>query len=84
MISRLEIETWDEEPCDEQERAKLTRPRLTETFHGNVEGRSAVKLLMAYVSADGLAPYVASSVSSAASTGGRTVSSYTTALVPPD
>jgi hypothetical protein len=54
----FEIESWEEEPYDEREGAKLTRTRLTKTFRGDVEGESTAELLMAYASEEGSAAYV--------------------------
>ena len=54
----FEIETWDEEPYDEREGARLTRTRLTKTFHDDVEGESTAELLTAYAAAEGSAAYV--------------------------
>ena len=57
-ISAFEIESWEEDPYDEREGVKLTRTRLTKTFHGDIEGESAAELLMAYGSEEGSAAYV--------------------------
>jgi len=54
----FEIDGWEEETYDEQEGTKLTRTRLTKTFHGDVEGESTAELLMAYAAEDGSAAYV--------------------------
>jgi hypothetical protein len=54
----FEIESWEEEPYDEREGAKLTRTRLTKTFRGDVEGESTAELLMAYAAEEGSAAYV--------------------------
>ena len=54
----FEIDSWEEEPYDEREGARLTRTRLTKTFSGDVEGESAAELLMAYGSEEGSAAYV--------------------------
>ena len=54
----FEIDSWEEETYDEQEGTKLTRTRLTKTFHGDVEGESTAELLMAYAAEDGSAAYV--------------------------
>jgi hypothetical protein len=51
------INSWDEQPYDEQEGAKLTRARVTKTFAGEVEGTSTAELLLAYAQ-DGSAAYV--------------------------
>lgn len=53
----FEIESWDETPYDEHEGVKLTRTRLTKTFHGDIEAESAAELLMAYGSEEGSAAY---------------------------
>ena len=54
----FEIESWEEEPYDEREGTKLTRARITKTFHGDVEGESTAELLMAYAAEEGSAAYV--------------------------
>lgn len=51
------IDTWEEEPYDERDGAKLTRTRVTKTFHGQIEGQSTAELLMAYAQ-EGSAAYV--------------------------
>jgi Protein of unknown function (DUF3224) len=43
----FDIDAWDEQPWDEGEGARLTRVRVTKTFHGEVEGGSTAELLMA-------------------------------------
>ena len=53
----FDLDTWDEEPYDEQEGAKLTRAHVTKTFHGDLEGRGTVEVLMAYAQ-EGSAAYV--------------------------
>lgn len=55
--STFEVETWEENPYDEQDGTKLTRTRLTKTFHGDVEGTSAAEMLMAYGAVEGSAAY---------------------------
>jgi len=57
-MGTFEIESWEEEPYDELEGARLTRTRLTKTFHGEVEGESTAELLMAYAAEEGSAAYV--------------------------
>ena len=54
----FEIESWDEQPYEEQDGTRLTRTRLTKTFSGDVEGESTAELLMAYGSEEGSAAYV--------------------------
>ncbi|CAA9445006.1 MAG: hypothetical protein AVDCRST_MAG37-1730 [uncultured Rubrobacteraceae bacterium] len=56
--STFEIKTWDEEPYDEREGAKLTRAHLIKTFQGDVEGESTTDLLFAYGTEEGSAAYV--------------------------
>ncbi|MEO7803747.1 MAG: DUF3224 domain-containing protein [Actinomycetota bacterium] len=51
------IDSWDEEPYDEQDGSKLTRTRITKTFSGEVEGTSTAEALMAYAQ-DGSVAYV--------------------------
>ena len=57
-IGTFEIDSWDEETYDEHEGIKLTRTRMTKTFHGNIQGESTAELLMAYGSEEGSAAYV--------------------------
>ena len=57
-MGTFEIESWEEEPYDEREGARLTRTRLTKTFHGEVEGESTAELLMVYAAEEGSAAYV--------------------------
>lgn len=54
----FQIESWEEEPYDEREGARLTRTRLSKTFRGDVEGESTAELLMAYAAEEGSADYV--------------------------
>ena len=56
--STFDIDTWQDEPYDEAEGANLRRAHLTKTFHGDVEGRSTVEMLMAQAQ-DESAAYVA-------------------------
>src|SRR5437899_6699652 len=44
----FDLDTWKEEPYDDLDGTKLTRSRVTKTFHGDVVGRGIVELLMAY------------------------------------
>jgi hypothetical protein len=44
----FDIDSWDEQPWDEGRGARLTRTRVTKTFHGEIEGTSVGELLMAY------------------------------------
>lgn len=41
------IDSWEEEPSDEREGAKLSRVRATKTFQGDLECQSTAELLMA-------------------------------------
>jgi hypothetical protein len=52
------IDSWQDEPYDEAGGADLRRAHLTKTFHGDVEGRSTVEMLMAQAQ-DESAAYVA-------------------------
>jgi len=54
----FEIDGWDEKPYDEREGTRLTRTRVTKTFHGDIEGESTAELLMAYGAMEGSAAYV--------------------------
>jgi len=56
--STFDIDSWQEESYDEAEGANLRRAHLTKTFRGEVEGRSAVEMLMAQAQ-DESAAYVA-------------------------
>jgi hypothetical protein len=56
--STFDIDTWQEEPYDEAEGANLRRAHVTKTFHGEVEGRGTVEMLMAHAQ-DESAAYVA-------------------------
>lgn len=51
------IDSWQEEPYDEQEGARLSRTRVIKTFHGQIEARSTAELLMASAQ-EGSAAYV--------------------------
>ncbi len=43
----FQISSWDEKPYEEIEGgAKLTRARVTQTYHGVIEGSGAVEYLM--------------------------------------
>jgi hypothetical protein len=46
----FDIDTFDDQPYDEQEGARLSRMRLTKTFHGDIEGHSSVEALTATAS----------------------------------
>lgn len=54
----FEIENWEEKPYEEMEGVKLTRTKVTKTFHGDIDGESTAELLMAYGSEEGSAAYV--------------------------
>jgi hypothetical protein len=53
----FDIDTWEDEPFGEQDGVKLSRVRVTKTFHGDVEGRSAAALVMVGAQ-EGSAAYV--------------------------
>ena len=54
----FEVKTWDEKPYDESGGgAKLTRARVTKSFHGDIEGEGTLEYLMAYRE-DGSASFV--------------------------
>ena len=54
----FEVKTWDEKPYDESGGgAKLTRARVTKSFHGDIEGEGTLEYLMAY-RGDGSASFV--------------------------
>ena len=54
----FDIDSWQSEPYDQAEGASLQRAHLTKTFHGDVEGRSTVEMLVAQAQ-EGSAAYVA-------------------------
>jgi hypothetical protein len=43
----FQVDSWEEEPYDEADGAKLSRASLTKTFHGDLEGTSSAELLVA-------------------------------------
>jgi hypothetical protein len=46
----LEMKSWDEKPYNEAEgELKLTRSTVTNTFHGDIEGETALEYLMVYL-----------------------------------
>jgi hypothetical protein len=51
--STFTIDSWDEQPYDEQEGAKLSRTRVTKTFQGDLEGAGTAELLMAIAATAG-------------------------------
>lgn len=56
--ARFEVQSWEEEPYDEIEGGpRLTRARVTKTFHGDLEGTSTVHYLMIH-RPDGTANFV--------------------------
>jgi Protein of unknown function (DUF3224) len=55
---RFDLTSWDEEPYDDAEGAKLVRARNTKSFEGAITGTSATELLQAF-SGGGAAAYVA-------------------------
>ena len=46
-ISSFDITAWEPQEYDDQDSVKLTRTRVTKTFHGDLEGNSTAELLMA-------------------------------------
>lgn len=46
-ISPFDITAWEPQEYDDQDSVKLTRTRVTKTFHGDLEGSSTAELLMA-------------------------------------
>ena len=42
----FDIDSWEEQPYDERDGVKLSRTRVTKTFHGEIEGQSTAELLM--------------------------------------
>ncbi len=45
----FEVKTWDEKPYSEiDEGPKLTRARVTKSFHGDIEGEGTLEYLMIY------------------------------------
>ena len=54
----FKLESWDEKPYNEIEGApKLTRVKVTKTYHGDIEGESTLEYLMMYRQ-DGTASFV--------------------------
>lgn len=53
----FDITGWDEQPYDEQDGIKLSKTRVTKTFHGGIDGDSTAELLMA-MAPEGSAAYV--------------------------
>lgn len=55
---KFEVKSWDEKPYEELDGGgKLTRARVTQSAHGDLEGEGVVEYLMAY-RADGTAQFV--------------------------
>ena len=54
----FDIDSWDEQPWDEGRGARLTRTRVTKTFHGEIEATSVAELLMAYAEETASRAYV--------------------------
>jgi len=54
----FEIKGWDEKPYDEMEGGpKLARARVSKVFHGDLEGNSALEVLLVYRQ-DGTASFI--------------------------
>ena len=54
----FKLDSWDEDPYNEIEGApKLTRVKVTKTYHGDIEGKSTLEYLMMYRQ-DGTASFV--------------------------
>jgi hypothetical protein len=64
MVPRMQaqatftLDSWDEEPYEATDGAKLLRGRVTKTFTGAIEGTSVAELLMVHTAA-GPAAYTA-------------------------
>jgi hypothetical protein len=43
--SAFTVDTWQDQPYDEQEGVSLARVQVTKTFHGDLEGRSTAELI---------------------------------------
>ncbi len=57
-LATFQIKTWDETPYDQiAGGTKLTRAKVTRSFHGDIEGESTVEYLMFYRE-DGTANFV--------------------------
>jgi hypothetical protein len=54
----FDINSWDEAPWDDGPAAKLSRARVTKTFHGEIEGSSVAELLLANAKDTGSRAYV--------------------------
>ncbi|MGZ3598683.1 MAG: DUF3224 domain-containing protein [Ktedonobacterales bacterium] len=55
--STFDIDSWEPVLFDERDGVKLSRTRVTKTFHGDIEGHSTAELLMAGAQ-NGSAAYV--------------------------
>lgn len=54
----FDIDSWDEQPYDEREGAKLSRVHLTKTFQGGLQGTSTTDILTAIAQGEGSSGYV--------------------------
>jgi hypothetical protein len=54
----FDIDVWEEKPWDEGVGARLTRTRVTKSYHGEIEGTSIGELLMAYADSSASRAYV--------------------------
>jgi Protein of unknown function (DUF3224) len=55
-VASFSVDSFDEQPWDDADGAKLTRTRITKTFHGDLEATSVGEFLMAHAQA-GTAAY---------------------------
>jgi len=51
----FEIDSWDEQPYDEQDGIRLSRTRVVKSFRGDIEGGSTAELLMVVAGQDSAA-----------------------------
>jgi Protein of unknown function (DUF3224) len=51
----FEIDSWEEQPYDEQDGVKLSRTRVVKSFRGEIEGESTAELLMVVAGQDSAA-----------------------------
>jgi hypothetical protein len=48
----FDIDSWDEQPYDEQDGIRLSRTRVVKSFRGDIEGGSTAELLMVVAGQD--------------------------------
>jgi uncharacterized protein DUF3224 len=55
-VASFSVDSFDEQPWDDADGARLTKTRITKTFHGELEGTSTGEFLMVHAQA-GTAAY---------------------------